>query len=172
MPTRRVNTKAELLATLESAWTSLNAALDRLTDGQKTAIKDAQGWTVKDHIIHLAAWERSVVFFLQGRPRHAGLGVDEAVYMNGSTDDVNAAVFQQRKEMPLAEAVGQFRSVHQKLNQLLEPLTDADLHKPYRAYLPAELGDDRMALEVIYSNTTAHFEEHLEWIQTLVGNVT
>jgi len=172
MTKRPVNTKAELLATIEPAWVTLNAALDRLTDRQKTTIRDAQGWTVKDHIIHLAAWERSVVSFLQGQPRHAGLGVDEALYMNGSGDDINAAIFHERQEMPLVEAVAQFRNVHRQLMQLLAPLTDADLHKPYREYLPDELGDDRIAIDVIYSNTTGHFGEHLDWIETLVGHVS
>lgn len=164
-----MNTKAELLATIEPAWAALNAALDRLTDIQKTTIKDAQGWTVKDHLIHLAAWERSVVFFLKGRPRHAGLGVDQALYEIGSFDDINAAIFEQRKEIPLAEAVAQFRDIHRHLIQVLQPLADADLHKPYRHYLPDELGDDRSAIDVIYGNTTGHFEEHLNWIETLVG---
>jgi hypothetical protein len=167
-----VKTKAELLATIESAWASLEAALDRLTDRQKTTLKDAQGWTIKDHLIHLTAWERSVVFFLQGRPRYAGLDVAQALYENGSADDVNAVIFHQRKAMPLAEAAAQFGKVHQQLIQLLEPLTDADLQKPYQAFLPEELGDDRIALDVIYSNTAGHFGEHLDWIETLVGNLS
>ena len=166
------NTKAELLANIESAWTTLNAALDRLTDKQMTTVKDAQGWMVKDHIIHLTAWERSAAFFLQGQPRHAGLGVDQALYVNGSYDDINAAIFQQRKDMPLAEALAQFRDVHRQLMQLLQPLTDADLHKTYRQYLHDELGDNRSAIEVIYGNTTGHFGEHLNWIETLVGDVS
>lgn len=165
-----VNTKAELLATIEPAWVSLNAALDRMTDRQKTTIKDTQGWTVKDHLIHISAWEGSVVFFLQGQPRNAGLGVDQALYENGSTDDINVAVFQQRKELPLAEALAQFRNVHRQLMQLLQPLTDADLRQPYRHYLPDELGDNRIAIDIVYSNTAGHFEEHLNWIETLVGN--
>lgn len=168
---RPANTKAELLAAIEPAWVTLNAKLDRLTDGQKTSIKDAQGWSVKDHLIHMAAWERSVVFFLRGQPRYAGLKVDQALYKNGTFDEVNAAIFQQHKAMSLAEATAQFRDVHQQLMQLLQPLTDADLHKPYQAYLPDELGDDRLAIDVIYSNTAGHFREHLDWIQTLVGNL-
>ncbi len=172
MTKNTANAKEELLASIEPAWATLNATLDRLTDRQKTTIKDAQGWTVKDHLIHLAAWERSVVFFLQGQPRHAGLGVDRALYENGSADDINAAIFRQHKEMPLAEAMAQFRNVHRQLIDLLQPLTDADLHKPYREYLPDELSDDRLAIDVIISNTTAHFKEHLDWIETLVGNVS
>ena len=166
-----ITTKAELLSNLESDWASLNAALDRLTDRQKTTIQDAQGWTVKDHLIHLAAWERSVVFLLQGQPRHAGLGVDPVLYENGSADDINAAIFQQRKEIPLAEGTAQFRNVHRQLVQLLLPLTDTDLLKPCREYLPDEVGDNRSAIDVIYSNTIGHFGEHLGWIETLVGNV-
>ena len=165
------NTKAELLATIEQAWIALNETLDRLSDRQMTTIRDAQGWTVKDHLIHLTAWERSVVFFLQGQPRHAGLGVDRALYQNRDYEEINAAIFQQRKEMPLAEAKAQIQQVHRQLIELLLPLTDADLRKPYRAYLPDEPGDDRLAIDVIYSNTTGHFNDHLDWIKTLVGNV-
>jgi hypothetical protein len=166
------NTKAELLASIEPAWVTLNAALDRLSYRQMTTIKDAQWWTVKDHLIHLAAWERSVVFFLQGKPRYAGLGVDQALYRNGDFDDINAAIFQQHKEMPLEEALALFHDVHRQLLQLLKPLTDADLRKPYSEYLPGEVGDDRLAIDVIYGNTTDHFREHLDWIETLVGNVS
>jgi hypothetical protein len=167
-----ISTKAELLATIEPAWASLTTALDRLTEKQKTTIQDAQGWTVKDHLIHLAAWERSVVFFLQGQPRHVGLGVDQALYEHGSIEDVNAAIFQQRKDLPLAEATAQFHQAHAQLMQLLQPLTDADLQRPYRHYLPDEPEDDRSAIDVIYDNTAGHFEEHLEWIEALVGNVS
>jgi len=171
MAERRVTTKAELLAENERAWVALNAALDRLTEAHMTTITDAQGWTVKDHIIHLTAWERSVVFFLQGKPRHAGLGVDEALYLKGTDDEINAVIFQQRKDRPLSDAFAQFRDVHQQLLTLLQPLTDADLQKPYRHYLPNEPGDGDgpSASNVIYGNSADHFTEHLAWIEALVG---
>lgn len=37
---------------------SLNNLLGRLTETQMSSLKDAQGWTIKDHIIHMIAWER------------------------------------------------------------------------------------------------------------------
>ena len=170
MSERQVMTKTALLADIDRTWTALNAALDRLTAEQMTTPKDAQGWTVKDHLIHMTAWERSVVFFLQGKPRHAGLGVDEAVYLEGKDDDINAVIYQQRQDLPLATALTQFRSVHQQLLQLLQPLTDADLQKPYRHYLPDEPGegDGPPAIDVVYSNSAHHFTEHLAWIEALV----
>jgi len=171
MTERRVKTKADLLADIERTWTLLNAALGRLTDAQLTALKDAQGWMVKDHIIHLAAWERSVVFFLQGRARHAGLGVDEVLYLRGNDDEINAVIHQPRKDLPLTSALEQFRDIHQQLMRLLQPLTDADLQKPYRHYLPDEPGDGDgpPAINLIYGNSANHFTEHLEWIEALVS---
>ncbi len=171
MTERRVTTKAELLADTERAWSALNAALDRLTEAQLTTLKDPQGWTVNDHVIHMTVWERSVVFFLQGKPRHAGLGVDEAVYLKGTDDEINAVVYQQRKDLPLADALAQFRDVHEQLLKLLQPLTDADLQKPYRHYLPDEPGDGDgpPAINVIYGNSASHFAEHQGWIEALVG---
>ena len=171
MTERQVMTKAELLADIEPAWAALNAALDRLTQTQMTTFADAQGWTVKDHLIHLTAWERSMVFFLQGQPRHIGLGVDEALYLEGNDDDINAVIHQQCKDLPVAEALEQFRDTHQQLMTLLQPLTDADLQKPYRHYLPDEPGegDGPPAINLIYGNTAHHFTEHLAWIEALVN---
>jgi hypothetical protein len=169
MTDRPVTNKAELLAELESTWTSLNAALDRLTEDQMTRPRDAQGWTVKDHLIHLTYWERSAVFFLQGQPRHEGLGVAEVLYLNGNEDEVNAAIYQAHKDLTWQEARAQLRSTHQQLSELLQPLPDTDLQKPYRHYLPEEPGegDGPPALNVVYGNSAHHFAEHLPWITAL-----
>jgi hypothetical protein len=171
MSERKVTTKLELLADIERAWATLNTALEQLTAAQMTTNADQQGWTVKDHISHMTAWERSVVFFLQGQPRHLALGVDEALYVNGHEDQVNAAIFQRHKDLPLDEALAQFRDVHQQLMNLVQPMTDADLHQPYRHYLPDEPGegDGPAALDLIYGNSANHFTEHLAWMKALVS---
>ncbi len=172
MAERRATTKAELMDDIDSSWHKLNEALGRLTEEQMTDIRDAQGWTVKDHVIHMTAWERSVVFFLQGKPRHEGIGVGEALYSRGDDDEINDAVYQERKDMPLDEAMSQFRQVHGQLVDLVQSLSDADLQKPYRHYLPKEAGQEggRTAINTLYGNTSGHFKEHLGWIEELVGN--
>ena len=80
--TEAIKTKAQLLAEMERDWKALQRALGKLTDAQMTRRLDAAGWNVKDHLVHLMAWERSVVFLLQGKPRHEGLAVSEEVYQN------------------------------------------------------------------------------------------
>ena len=168
----RITTKAELLADIERDWSALHDRLDQLSETEMTTLTNADGWTVKDHVAHLTVWERSVIFMLQGKPRHAGLGVPEAVYLSESYDEMNEIIFQQQKDQPLTAVLAQFNQTHQELLGLLQPLTDADLQKPYRHYLPDEPGDGDgpPAINIVYGNTAHHFREHLGWIDELVGN--
>jgi hypothetical protein len=165
-------TKAALLPEIERTWAALNTALGRLTENQMLDIYDSQGWNVKDHIVHLTAWERSVVFLLQGKPRHEGLGVDEATYLNGTDDDINAVIQSQRKDLPLEEVLAAFGNTHAYLWALLKTRTDADLNQPYSYYLPDEPceGDGPPVINLIIGNTLNHFTDHLEWIKALAGS--
>jgi hypothetical protein len=171
MTEQSVHTKATLLPKIEQSWATLNTALARLTEAQMTTIQDAQGWNVKDHLVHLTAWERSMIFLLQGKPRHEGLEVDEATYLNGTDDEINAVIQVQRQALSLDEVLASFRSTHKQLWALLQPLSDADLNQPYRHYLPDEPGEGNgpPVMNMIYGNTANHFSEHLEWIETLAG---
>lgn len=170
--TERRYSKAELVREIEGAWARLNAALDRLTPAQTTDIRDAEGWAVKDHLVHLAAWERSVVVFLQGKPRHEGLGVDEQLYLAGDDDVINAAIQEQRKDVSPAEALAGLREVHGQLLSLIDPMSDDDLHRANSDYQPDGPGerDERPVIGMIYGNTANHFSEHQEWIEGLVSH--
>ena len=171
MTEQQTITKAVLLADIERDWAKLNTALDQLTEAQLTTSTDEQGWTAKDHVIHLMAWERSMVTMLQGIPRHEGLGVTEDLYLSEGFDAINADIQAQHQALPLAEALAQFRQTHQQLMTLLEPLSDQDLQQPYRHFLPDEPGegDGPPTINVVYNNTTGHFSEHLDWIEALVA---
>jgi hypothetical protein len=170
-----VTTKSELMAHIKRDWAALKTLLDRLTPEQFTQIKDANGWSVKDHVAHMSAWERSVIAFLMGKPRHEALGISEDVYLldllSGDVDVANGAIFQQTKNKPLEEIRSDFEAVHDELMKLVAPLDDAVLQLPYTHYLPDEPGegDGQPAINVIYGNTAHHYREHREWIEALVN---
>ena len=168
------HSKAELLSEIEGAWTRLNDALECLTEAQMTDIRDPQGWAVKDHLIHIAAWERSVAVFLQGKPRHEGLGVDEQIYGTGDDDTINAAIQEQHKDGSLADALAEFREVHGQLLRLIEPLSDDDLYRANSDFQPEGSGerDERPVIGMIYGNTANHYREHQEWIESLVSQAS
>jgi uncharacterized protein (TIGR03083 family) len=171
-PTPR--TVPELLDLLTRERAAFEQALAALTPAQLTGPRDAAGWSAQDHLVHLTAWERSVVYLLRGRPRHEGLGVDEATYLNPGDDfvNVNAAIVRQARGQSLEATQAEFQAVHAELRTLLAGLTDADLQRPYGAYLPAEPGDGpgRPVIGYIMGNTVEHYQEHLPWIQSLVAS--
>ena len=161
--------KASLLDDIQQGWSDLNAFLDSLTNEQMTTILDSEGWGVKDHIAHLAAWERSVIFFLQKKPRYEGLGVDKALYDNGTIDEVNAVIHNQDQSKSIQEVLAQFRDIHAELMSLIEALSDHDLKQPLQNFHP-EIGegDPRLVLKIISDNTSNHFAEHLTWIREMI----
>ena len=166
----RINlSKAKLLDEIRQAWKDLNSCLDSLSETQMTSILDAQEWSIKDHLIHLSVWEQSVVFFLQKKPRHEGLGIDKTLFNSGSIDEINAVIQQEYKAMPLQEVRTRFREIHAMFMSLCNSLSDDDLSQTLTEFHPeTQSGDDRLPYHIILDNTAGHFREHLPWIEALI----
>ena len=164
-------TRQELLKLIRESWPALQAALGRLTEDQLETMKDEAGWSIKDHVLHLAAWERSAAYMLQGKPRHTALGIDEELYLSRDFDRINTAVREQHTGIPAREALAQLREVHAYLMDLLAAFSDEALYRPYGAYLPDEPRPDNSfpAINVVYGDTAAHFAEHLATIEALLA---
>ncbi|MEP6775597.1 MAG: ClbS/DfsB family four-helix bundle protein [Chloroflexota bacterium] len=165
------HTKEELIREISTSWSELNTLLDNLSDEQIAHTPDAEGWTVLDHVNHIAAWERSVVYYLQGKPRYEGLGVDKALFVQGNDDSINAAIQKQTAAFTRASALESLRETHKQLLTIGEGMSDADLNQTREQFSasPEEKGDTRILLGLIYTNTAQHYREHLGWIKTLVG---
>jgi hypothetical protein len=159
----------KLLANIRSKWEELIQLLGQLTQKQIITIKDGQNWTIKDHVNHIMAWERSVVYFLSKKPRFEGLGIEKEIYLHGSIDEINNSIFQKNHKISPENAMAQFRENHETLMGIIQSLNDGELHQTYSQYLPEEKGDTRLVYDVIHSNTIGHYEEHIKWITELIG---
>ena len=170
MSSNWINTKSGLLEHIERDWATLNSLLSTLSEKQWTEIKNEDGWTVKDHVIHIAIWEDSVIAFLRHVPRHEGLGISEELYLDGGIDAVNLAIFKQHKDKPLAEVEAQFRRTHTELMSLIHELSNEDLNLPYSHYLPDDEEDETgpPAINIVYGSTAFHYREHVEWIEEML----
>jgi len=164
------NVKTQLLADIEREWGALNQTLGRLNDPQMTDLRDPQGWSVKDHLVHLAFWERGVCYYLQGKPRHLGMEITEELLLQGDYDQINAVIQQAQQGMSLAEVQALIHYCHRQLLNGVMQMSDADLLKPYRRYRPDEDGEGEgpPVLYMLYGNTAEHFSEHRQWIKALV----
>jgi len=162
-------TKAQLFADIDREWRALQAHLARLSEQQLTAIHDQEGWAAKDHLAHLAAWEESILVLFQDKPRHQGLGVAEELYSSGSFDAVNAAIYEQRKNLPLHQVLSQLQGIHDQLMALVQPLSDDDLNRPAGSFFRSLPSAERRRLaDLVHENTAEHYAEHLDWIEALV----
>ena len=150
--------KAELLERMRTARAALEAILVGL-DEAALAAPGPEGWSVKDHLAHLAAWERKVLANMEGRASHEVLGVPEAVYKGGDWVQINEYVRAPDKDRPAAEVLAEFRRANQGITQRVAALPDEQL-----------FGADDSLLNNIAGNTYGHDEEHKPWIEAVLAH--
>jgi hypothetical protein len=158
--------RANFLNRLDSAWAELTTYLESLSEDQLTQPKDAGGWTAKDHVIHLAAWESAALAMIEGKSKRETLDITPEVW-DQDDDPINAVLQQRYQNMPPAEVMQTLRQNHDRLLEKLNAMTDTDFQRPYREYQPAS-SDERAIIDYIEWDTIHHYGQHLGWIKTLV----
>jgi hypothetical protein len=156
-------------ASIDAAWKDLHSFLGAVPPGQASK-RDQAGWSVKDHVAHLAVWEDSVVILFRGGRRHEALGIEEPFYAASSMDEINEVIKVRLEGTALQEAIRNLEGAHRQLMGHLRTLRDADLNAKAREFFPqAPRNDDRSLASLIWDNTGRHFTEHQEWMRDLVG---
>ncbi len=160
---------AKLTASIDAVWKDLHSFLAAVTPSQASK-RDPAGWSVKDHVTHLAVWEDSVAILFRGGRRHEALGLEEPLYTTGNFDQINEVIRTRLEGTTLQEAIRNLEGAHRQLVGHLRTLRDADLAAKAREFFPqAPRNDDRSLVSLIWDNTGGHFTEHLEWMRDLVG---
>src|SRR5439155_24088674 len=78
--TAEPRTVEELLDRVQIDWAALEYAVASLTTAQLVS-PGPEGWSVKDHLMHIGDWEKAVTAVLRGRPQYEGFGLSEATYV-------------------------------------------------------------------------------------------
>jgi uncharacterized damage-inducible protein DinB len=161
-------TTAELLSRVDRAWEALERTVGRLTPAQLTDVRDPAGWAVKDHLMHVAAWEAAFLGRFAGKPVHEVLGLDEAV-MAQDEDTQNAVLFERHRHRPLAEVLDTLKANHRAARARLAALGDHAVTGTLADILPPSAGDGGdPAASWIGGNTWEHYDAHHGWIRALV----
>ncbi len=106
---------------IEKSWSELNRLVESLGQiGLTTTGPD--GWAVKDHLVHVAAWEHSLIALLDGSDRRSAMGVGPEV---SETDSINAAVWSLHREETPEQALAYFHQTHAQLMKLLGGMSEA-----------------------------------------------
>src|SRR5918995_1790290 len=83
-------TVADVLERIHSTWTALHDTITGLSDQQMTE-PGPEGWSVKDHLAHVMAWDNVPTTILEGEAQHSAFGLDRVAYDRiDSVDQLNA----------------------------------------------------------------------------------
>jgi hypothetical protein len=158
------NTVEELVARIDAAWEALDAQIAGYGDRLMTGPVDHAGWTIRDHLAHLVAWEASVVGILRdGQTQDVTMGVDRVLWEAGDLDAVNEQIRQRTADQSLAEVMADLRATHRELLAVLDTVTIGRLGERWAD----AVGDASRApslMQKVLGNTVEHYPEHGEWI--------
>lgn len=159
--------KAELLRRIHAERAALEAVVNPLSDGQMTA-SGSEGWSVKDHLAHIVAWEQILV--------HAHLGARsfaEAARMDAATAQATATMtaetgindwfYERDKDRLLANVLQNFHRSHREVLAALDKLEYADL---IQLRDPSDPNTDPR-LAYVVGDTYEHYKEHRQIIQAI-----
>lgn len=157
-------TVAELVDRIQVAWATLMDVVSPLSEAQLVTAGPPDGWAVKDHLVHIADWERATTCVLRRQPQALAL-VDP---VPDDIDELNAAMFERSRALSLDQVTDLSRHAHADVLAEIHKLSDADLAKTRADYGPEADFDDRTVLAKIAGDTYAHYADHTVWIGDLL----
>lgn len=158
-------TRASLMNQMELSWNELQTFIASLTEDQLTRPTDAAGWTVKDHIIHIAMWENAGLALLEGKSKREAMNITPEIWEQDD-DPINAVIQERYRDMPLAEVMQTLRENHARTMAKLDTMTEADLLLPHRHYQPNSTEERPIMLWVI-GDTINHYRDHIPWMKAI-----
>jgi hypothetical protein len=163
--------KAELIEAMQAGWERLQAFIDSYSEEQLVTKKDAAGWTAKDHLMHLAVWEGSMIAVMDKQPRWEYMQVPEDVWATldtGSYDEVNEVIRKKHAGLSLSEVRGELAKRHGQFIQRVEARPAEDMQLPYSHFLPAASDENHPLIGYLSGNSFDHYDEHMPWMRAIV----
>jgi hypothetical protein len=112
-------------------------------------VATAEGWSAKDRLAHVAAWERRLLGDIQGDRVAERFGLDETAYEAMNTDAFNVMLHARHRDNPSAAMRAEVRASG-------EALRDTDLLQPVHPDDP----DGEALIDAIAGDTFTHYPEH------------
>ncbi len=145
--------KQQLLQKLDLAWTAFTESFAGLSDAQMAEPGVMGDWSVKDIVAHVTTWEEEALKYLpvilEGRrpPRYST--------KYGGIDAFNAQMSAKKRDLRVAEVLGQLHETHGRLVDYIQSVPEAQFatETPFR---------HRLRLDT-YSHYPLHARAIREW---------
>ncbi len=160
-------TAAEVIAKVEQGWDELASIAGGLDPEGLSPHRAPDGWAVKDHLVHVAAWEHWLLALFEHRDKLAAMGAENAAK---DIDAVNSAVYEKHRDDSVEDALDYFRSAHRQLVDVRRRQSTEDFERPYTAFFdPGAESDEQAVLVAVAANTYDHYADHVRWIREQIG---
>lgn len=124
-------TKALLLADTDRERDALMALLGRMSREQ-LLWPGAYGWSAKDHVAHLAEWQRLLFGWYEAGLRGENPPTPAEGYTWATMDALNKAIYEQHRDDGLEHVMADWNETSRRLLTLTELISEADLFLPGR----------------------------------------
>jgi hypothetical protein len=152
--------KVALLDKINSGYAALEAVLNPLDETQMTRAGVDGGWSIKDVLTHLTAWQRAMVDRLQAAARNEKPALTTDL-TDEEIDRLNEQFYQEGKARPLVEVLTDFRITYLQIVEVVQALSWEDLADAHRfAWL-----NGTPLWRYVAGDTYEHYQEHIESIQ-------
>jgi hypothetical protein len=163
--TGQPRTMTDLFERIRKSREALEEAIAAVPAGSYFAT-GSNGWTVRDQLLHLAAWESSLLGILRGEPRGPAMGLDPILFAGDwGVNVVNAALIEKHAGLSLEAVQDWFARAHDETMAHLEGFTVADLQRSFAEFQPFPGATDAPIIGWIEGDTYGHFAEHLPLIR-------
>ena len=150
-------TKDELIASIKRDRATLYALVAPLDEAQMTAPSIESGWSVKDVLAHISAWEGLCARWLDAAGRDETPDRPEV----RNVDETNARMHVAAKDIPLPQVIARSQASHEAMLRAVEALSEADLADEQRFGWPA--------WQMASGNSDEHYREHaaqiVRWVE-------
>ncbi|UCH58755.1 MAG: ClbS/DfsB family four-helix bundle protein [Anaerolineales bacterium] len=153
-------TKSQILTAIQAERLALETLLAKIPPAQMTLPDLHEGWSVKDILAHITAWEELMQGWVQTSLRGETPDRPAPGESWEELDALNENMHQAHKDRPLEEVLQGFHDSHQQVLEMVNGLSEDDLLDPQR--FAWRQGDPLWHL--VAANTWWHYQEHRETI--------
>jgi hypothetical protein len=155
-------TKAKFLETIRSERERWEELLSKIDAGKMEHPGVAGNWSARDIIVHVTAYERGLVEWLEA----AGQGAVKTFpdLDHPDVDYRNAAILEEKQACLLDEIEAEAGGVFERLMALVEAIPEEELLEAERIewYVKPRWGEQRPLWECIADDSYRHYRQHTE----------
>lgn len=130
--TDSTTSKAQILADLKAEEAKWEALLQDIGEDHMTQPDVAGGWSIKDIVAHLTGWRRRTVGRFQAALRREPSPPPPWPSHLQDDDEINAWIYAESRDRPLAEVLAESRDVLRQLVETLDAFPESALRDPAR----------------------------------------